>query len=73
MRVYFNLVRRQEVIEDDDGVDIADLGSARTEVVDALIEMKRSIRFNPSQWMTSGINCWKRASCTPATHSVRSK
>ena len=25
----------------------------------------------PSQWNTSGINSWKRMSCTPATHSVR--
>jgi hypothetical protein len=28
--------------------------------------------LEPSQCTTSGINCWKRASCTPATHSVRS-
>ena len=37
------------------------------------IEMNRSICVMPSQCSTSGINCWKRASCTPATHSVRSK
>ncbi len=39
----------------------------------SLMETKRSMRLRPSQWITSGINCWKRASCTPATHSVRSK
>jgi hypothetical protein len=37
------------------------------------MDTKRSICFRPSQCTTSGINCWKRASCTPATHSVRSK
>ena len=39
----------------------------------SLMETKRSMRVRPSQWITSGISCWKRASCTPATHSVRSK
>ena len=37
------------------------------------IDIRRSMRRMPSQWRTSGINCWKRASCTPATHSVRAK
>jgi hypothetical protein len=37
------------------------------------MDISRSIRRTPSQWSTSGISCWKRASCTPATHSVRSK
>ena len=37
------------------------------------IDTKRSIFVTPSQCSTSGISCWKRASCTPATHSVRSK
>ena len=26
------------------------------------MEMNRSMRVIPSQWITSGINCWKRAS-----------
>jgi hypothetical protein len=50
MRVYFNLVRRQEVIEDDDGVDVADLRSAQAEVVEALMELKRSARLGRPEW-----------------------
>ena len=37
------------------------------------IETSRSMRVTPSQCSTSGMSCWKRASCTPATHSVRAK
>src|SRR5438067_11573787 len=37
------------------------------------IDTQRSMRRTPSQWKTSGTNSWKRTSCTPATHSVRSK
>ena len=38
-----------------------------------LIDTRRSMRLMPSQCSTSGISSWKRTSCTPATHSVRSK
>jgi hypothetical protein len=37
------------------------------------IDIKPVDPLMPSQCSTSGISCWKRASCTPATHSVRSK
>ena len=39
----------------------------------SIIEAQRSMRRMPSQCSTSGMSCWKRASWTPATHSVRSK
>jgi hypothetical protein len=38
-----------------------------------LIDAQRSMRAIPSQEKTSGMSSWKRMSCTPATHSVRSK
>ena len=38
-----------------------------------LIDTRRWILRTPSQCSTSGISSWKRMSCTPATHSVRSE
>jgi|1185.fasta_scaffold1307826_1 hypothetical protein len=50
MRIYFNLVRRQDVLEDDEGIDVADLRSAQAEAIEALIAMRRSAHSGRPEW-----------------------
>ena len=67
-------VGRDQLVGDRHALDDLDaLAAISASYFMSLIETKRSMRVMPSQCSTSGISCWKRASCTPATHSVRSK
>ncbi len=62
-----------EIVRNRNALDDVDALETSASCFMSLMDTKRSMRRMPSQCSASGINCWKRASCTPATHSVRSK
>ena len=51
MRIYFNLVRGTEILEDEDGFDLADLRSAHVEAVEALRDLKRAEPSASADWI----------------------
>jgi hypothetical protein len=50
MRLFFNLTNGSEVIRDDDGIDVADLASARHEVDAVIADLRRERDFDPQDW-----------------------
>ena len=41
MRVHFHLVRGNEVVEDEEGLEVADFAAAHTEALETLKELRR--------------------------------
>jgi hypothetical protein len=50
VRVYFKLVRGREILDDEEGLDVADLPVARTEALQALRELKRAEPAAIANW-----------------------
>jgi hypothetical protein len=50
VRFYFNLVRGREILEDEEGLEVADLHLARTEALQALRELKRAEPAASANW-----------------------
>ena len=50
MRLYFNLVQGQEVIEDYEGIEVADVGQAQSQALQALLELRRETPDIGEEW-----------------------
>ena len=50
VRVYFNLVRGNEIIRDGEGMDIADVGQAVLDVMETLRELSQADPARSAPW-----------------------